>query len=49
MNATDILIDEEVFRFTGQSRIDTWSLRDHLVSSSARYSRWLVADIHLTM
>jgi len=49
VNATDILIDEEVFRFTGQSSIDTWSLRDHLVSSSSRYSRWLVADIHLTM
>jgi len=49
MDATDILIDDEVFRFSGQSSIDSWSLRDHLVSSCARYSKWLVADLHLTM
>ncbi len=49
MNATDILIDDEVFRFSGQAQIDSWSIRDQLVSSGARYSRWLVADLHLTM
>jgi hypothetical protein len=49
MSATDIVIDEEVFRFSGQSLIDTWSLRDQLVSGAARYSKWLVADLHLTM
>ena len=49
MNATDTVIDDEVFRFSGQSSIETWSLRDQLVSSAARYSKWLVADLHLTM
>ncbi len=49
MNATHIVIDEEVFRFSSQSLIDTWSLRDQLVSGAARYSKWLVADLHLTM
>lgn len=49
MNATDTIIDEEVFRFSGQSLIDTWSLRDQLVSGCARYSKWPVADMHLTM
>lgn len=49
MRATDNIIDEEVFRFSGQSLIDTWSLRDQLVSGCARYSKWLVADLHLTM
>ncbi len=49
MRATDNIIDEEVFRFSGQSLIDTWSLRDQLVSGYARYSKWLVADLHLTM
>ena len=44
MRATDSIIDEEVFRFSGQSLIDTWSLRDQLVSGCARYSKWLVAD-----
>ncbi len=49
MNATDILIDDEVFRFSGQSLIESWSLRDQLVSGCARYNRWLSRDIHLTM
>ena len=49
MNATDTVIDDAMFRFSGQSSSDTWSLRDQLVSSITRYSKWLVADLHLTM
>jgi len=36
-------------RTQGRSLIDTWSLREQLVSGAARYSQWLVADPHLTM
>ncbi len=49
MNATDILLDDEVFRFSRQSLIESWSLRDQFASCAARYSRWLSRDIHLTM
>ncbi len=49
MKATNTVIDEEVFRSSDRSLIDTWSLRDQLVSGAARYSKWLVADLHLMM
>ena len=49
MYATDIVIEEEVFRFSGQTQIDTWSLRDQPVAGMSGYSKWLVADLHLTM
>ena len=49
MYAAEFNISDEVFRFSGQSDLDAWSIRDQLVSSCARYSRWLTQDIHLTM
>jgi len=49
MYATEFNISDEVFRFSGQSDLDTWSLCDRIVSGIARYSRWLTQDIHLTM
>jgi hypothetical protein len=49
MYAAEFNISDEVFRLSGQSDLDAWSLRDQLVSSCARYSRWLTQNIHLTM
>jgi len=49
MSSTELHICDEVFSFSGQSTVDTWVLRDVLVSGTVRYSRWLVDDIHLMM
>jgi len=49
ISSTELCICNEIFSFSGQSGIDTWTLRDVLISGTARYSRWLVDDIHLTM
>jgi len=49
MCSTELCICNEIFNFSGQNKIDTWALRDVLISGTARYSRWLVDDIHLTM
>lgn len=50
MSSTELHISDEVFSFSGQSTVDTWALKDEImVSGTARYSRWLVDDIHLMM
>jgi len=50
MSSTELCICNEIFSFSGQSGIDTWALKNEIeVSGCARYSRWLVRDLHLTM
>jgi len=50
MNSAETYINEAVFKFSGQTNVDTWSLKDNpAVSAVARYSKWLVNDLHLSM
>ena len=50
MNSAKTYIAEAVFKFSGQTNVDTWSLKDEpAVSALARYSRWLINDLHLSM
>ena len=50
MVSVEIGITEDIFKFSGQTKVDTWTLNEELaVSATARYSRWLVQDIHLSM
>jgi len=48
MNSTEVCIPEQVFSFSGQTTVDTWSLKDErALSAIARYSNWLVEELHL--
>jgi len=50
MSSAETYITEAVFKFSGQSNVDTWSLKDDpAVSALARYSRWLINDLPLSM
>ncbi len=49
MSSTELYVHDELFIFSDQSKIDTWALKDVFISNTARYSRWLVRDLHLTM
>lgn len=50
MNSAETYNAEAVFKFSGQSNVDTWSLKnDPAVSELAMYSRWLINDLHLSM
>lgn len=50
MSSAETYIAEAVFKFSGQSNVDTWSLKvDPAVSALARYSRWLIDDLPLSM
>jgi hypothetical protein len=43
-------IQEAIFKFSGQTELDTWELTDKaFVSVAARYSQWLVKNFHLSM
>ena len=43
-------ITEALFKFSGQTKLDTWELTEKtFVSKVARYSKWLVQDTHLSM
>jgi hypothetical protein len=50
MSSTEFYIRDEVFIFSGQSTVDTWTLKDELcVSAGARYDSWLVRELSLMM
>jgi len=50
MIPAELRIPEEVFSFSGQTTVDTWSLKDEIaLSAIARYSNWLVEELHLCM
>jgi transposase len=43
-------ITEALFKFSGQTKLDTWELTEKtFVSKVASYSKWLVKDFHLSM
>lgn len=43
-------IPVEVFKFSGQTCLDTWSLKDQVnMTAFSVYSNWLVQELHLTM
>lgn len=43
-------ISDAIFKFSGQTEMDTWMLKENTaVSAAARYSRWLINDFHLSM
>jgi transposase len=50
MVSVEIGIHEAIFKFSGQTEMDTWILKEKsAVSATARYSKWLVQDFHLSM
>lgn len=50
MSSAETYITEAVFKFSGQTNVDTWSLNDEpAVSALARYSRWLINDLPLSL
>lgn len=50
MILAELRIPEEVFSFSGQTTVDTWSLKDEIaLSAIAQYSNWLVEELHLCM
>jgi transposase len=50
MTSVKIGIHEAIFKFSGQTEMDTWILKEKsAVSATARYSKWLVQDFHLSM
>ena len=50
MVSVEVDIHEAIFKFSGQTELDTWELTDKAFeSAAARYNQWLIKDFHLSM